>query len=384
MRAVLVLCLLGAAPAFAEGLGIKTEDPELQAFANLGDDARYERWKELVNAGQPSVPKFVAMLGEKHNALRALGGSGLAQLGPLAADAVPKLRAIVKDAAALDKAKLVAIHALGNIGPDAADATPELQALIGSKRRIDVITATVALAKIDPRAKRLPEAITALIGVGRMETPRMLAVAQQLGARARGARDAVAQVARSSRSRFVRRQALRTLVAIDPDSEATVALLRELLKDEESLVSLEAAALLAAKGDRDKGVVAVLTRELGSAAPAARATAAVAMLRIEPVCLNAINRLLVALDSATTRDQAATVEALLQLRWSGRAANAYADDVERIAPRSAARVEGEAALTMWALTGDRERTLKIAKRALARGYFDHCADVVRLARRLEK
>ena len=380
MRFGILLSLLITAPAFGKGLGIKTEDPKLQAFADLDDDARYAAWKDLVKAGAPSVPTLLAMLREQHIGLRALGGSGLAQVGPLAAKAIPALHAIVKDGSAPANVRLVVITALGNIGPAAAPAVPDLQKLLRSDSKINRITSAVALAKIDPTASGLSDAIAPLIGVGRMETPGALAIAAKLGTRARGCRAAVVEVARGGRSQLERRDALRTLVALDGESEATRAELRKALGDPLLRIRAEAAALLTALGSRDDELNPILRAGIASPDAVIRVVAAVATLRRQHNALDlAPTRIVVeALQGARVDHEGAAPEALRQLRGMGRSGQTFADIVEEIAPRSTAHVEGQAALTLWAITGDRERALKVARHALTRGYFHGCGDVVRL------
>ena len=139
-------------------------------------------------------------------------------------------------------------------------------------------------------------------------------------------------------------------------------------------------AQLVALRKHDDACVALVREALASPAGTVNVIAAGAVLRLDRSDAKAIEILRTALGSATRTNQGRARAALDQLRAIGRPAEAFADLVERIAPQSVPQVEGEAALTLWALTGDRKRTLPIARRALARGYFDRCADVVRLVR----
>jgi len=72
--------------------------------------------------------------------VREAGLKGLAELGPLAAEAVPDLTAALPHAEA--------VVALGRIGPDARPAVKDLRALLGDDR--SGLSAAVALARIDP------------------------------------------------------------------------------------------------------------------------------------------------------------------------------------------------------------------------------------------
>jgi len=392
MRNVLILTLLGAASVLGEGLGVKTADPKLQAFADMGSDKRYAAWRKLIDAGRSSVPTFVAMLGEKHNALRGLGASGLAQLGPIAAKAVPALREAAFDESRTLSARLAAIAALGRVGPAAGAAVPSLSKLLESKSRIEVLTSALALTKIDPGAPGLADAIVRLLQKDGLETPTAIWMASRLGAPGAAAADRLAVLARDSRNPFRRRAALRALRSIGRKDKNTLELLRGALKDPDRGVRVEAASILSEWSVRDAVVQEVLADCFTAKKEGAmrgwnetiRVIAAAGLLRSDPSNKSAAACIREALGTATLTHQTETREALRQLRIAGRGAAPFADLIEKIAPQSIPHVEGEAALALWAITGDRERVLKIARRSLERGYFEGCADVVRLVAKLER
>jgi len=392
MRAGILVALLLGGLASAQGLGIKTEDPKLQALADMSANARYEAWRKLVRAGRGSVPTFVAMLDEKHLALRGLGASGLAQLGPLASEAVPALCRVLEEQVRAGSMQLAAIGALGNIGPDAATAVPSLRKRLGSTDRIDVLTSAAALTRIDPGAKELPAAVARLLDREGMETPRALWMVQRLGPAAAVAETGVATILARSRNGFVRAAAVRALGAIGTRNAKSLELVRRALVDDEQLVRVTAASVLVQRGAVDGAVRKVLEDGLVAKRKGTMrgrdqrvcVIAAGALLRTDPSDERAASVLREALQAATRTHQLETVEAIRQLRGLGPAAKPFAVLLEEIAPQSVPRVEGDAALALWAITADRERSLKLARRALTHGHFVGCADVVRLVRNLEK
>jgi len=391
MRAAVIATLLLGSTVLGQGLGIKTVDSKLQRLANMSADERYEEWKRLITAGRASVPTFVAMLKEKHGALRGLGASGLAQLGPLAADAVPQLMKFAADQSVHRPARLAAIAALGDIGPDASPAAPMLRKLLLSDQRIEVVTSAMALVKIDPQAKGLAEAVGRLLKKRGLNAPFVVWIAEQMGPAAALAGDAIARIAEHDTNGTRRRQAMRALRRIDPRSRRTIRVLVGRLADPKRVTRVDAAAILTEWGEVDDTVRMILLDGLEQREDnVARGhneqiavIAAAALLRLDKSNEKATARLRDSLRAATRVYQAETYEALTQLRALGRAAAPFAALVEEIAPESIPAVDGRAALALWAMTGDKARTLKLAKRALQGGYFEGCADVVRLVNKLE-
>lgn len=93
----------------------------LQAdFFNPNWQRRFPAYESLLELGDAAVPVFVAALSDGDAELRPLAASGLRQLGPAAADAVPMLG----QALAGDEDEYVRLHAawaLAAVGPAAVD-----------------------------------------------------------------------------------------------------------------------------------------------------------------------------------------------------------------------------------------------------------------------
>lgn len=137
---------------------------------------RYAAYEQLLDAGAAALPMFVQAVGSEDPELRALGVSGLKQLGPTAAPAARVLADALEDddeivrltaawglaemgAVALDhlRARLsyadgyiraLAAWAVGRIGADAAPLVPELLELLADERTYVQWAAGDALAAI--------------------------------------------------------------------------------------------------------------------------------------------------------------------------------------------------------------------------------------------
>lgn len=358
----------------------KSESEWLREFRRLRDhDVRTQLMLDLAREGEEAVPLARALLEEKDAEFRQGGLHMLAAIGPLAVEAVPDLRAMVRDKATTEKERVFAIHALGAIGPDAAPALPEVCANLD--REPYRYVATWALAQIDPASEEMRPAVRRGLAYKGGRLFQILWIIERLGPSALSEASVIADLAETHENASVRRQALRCLWAIDARDRETERVVRAALDELDPRCRAEAARILVDWNRMDEEIRAVLDTAMAADDRWARLVCAVALLEHDPKHAKAIACIRKSLRPAR-RDGWLVVEALHRLRDLGAAARPFLAEVET-ASRQGPEEAGLAARAHWAITGERHSSLVMARHALEYGYFSDCAMVVRLRRQLE-
>jgi HEAT repeat protein len=119
--------------------------------------------------------RLIAALKSPHPSARRFAAEALGKLGPDAADALPALRALLRD----EKSRPVlveVVRVLYRLGPAARPAGPELAALLRDDRAALRMLSALALTRVDPElAERGKEAVRVLVGTLKASSAKELA-----------------------------------------------------------------------------------------------------------------------------------------------------------------------------------------------------------------
>jgi len=270
----------------------------------------------LARIGTPAVPALIAALNDKREGVAPLAGGALGWVLPPPKEAVPALRAALKN----DRAHAVAYaDALGQLGSLALPAVPDLTDLL-----TDTTTrskAAVALVRIDPQQaeKVMPLLIKDVQTEDEKQRQAVVSALARLGPAARPAAEALVSLLRDRLLSEVeilalrevwtgaipglvhllndanvecRKRALFALGQIGPAAHSAVKPLIKALSDRDDDIRVGAAHILEGMGSAAAEAVPALVANLQAPTAAVRSSAAVALGTIGPAAKEAQRPLL--------------------------------------------------------------------------------------------
>jgi HEAT repeat protein len=259
----------------------------------------------LARIGAPAVPALIEALQDKKEGVAPLAGEALAWVLPPAKQAVPALRAALRN----DRTHAaVYARSLGQLGPLARPALPDLMDLL-----TDAATryeAAAALGNIDPQQadKAVPLLIKDLQGEDEKQRQAAVLVLARFGPAAQPAADVLVTLLRdrlltqleiSALSEIwshaipslaglledpqgeIRQRAVLALGQIGPEARAALHPLIAALSDRNDAVRIGAAQIMQALGPQARDAIPALIANLQARHPEVRATAAAALGHIE-------------------------------------------------------------------------------------------------------
>jgi HEAT repeat protein len=364
---------LAAAPPLLEVLN--SSDPAVPDW--MHDDAEWY----LVRLGpkeKVAVPAFTRMLKDKRASIRSWALEALARLGSEAAGAMPAIRQALHDdsvnvrlsaaeaaweaseeaqasipvltAALVDSDEMVRARAadlLGHIGSAAKPAGPALADAYQKDTSMLVrLSAAEALWKISHDARPVVTAAIAALKADEEVRLRALNALKQIGADAKPALANVRDALKDSKT-AVRLAAAETLLSVRRDNAGLAPVLATALTDDDDdIMRVRAANMLARLGPQAKAVVPAVRQALRDRSPAVRVSAAIALWRIDHDAALVVPVLKAALGgrSKEAREQAAGV--LEEIGSPGKAAVPAPEDqdgdVRRAATKALTKVGNDA------------------------------------------
>lgn len=264
-----------ASSAFAADPKVSDLVTQLNAKDVRGKLAATRELAELGPVAASAVPSLTALLNSDDLALQHEAIVALGRIGPEARKAVPALTKL------LDADSLIvrhsSLHALRTIGEDSKPALDRIRPLAKNKDPMLNVAAAWALIGIDPDSKADRESALPVLTAGLGDKSADVRNDAGLALSEIGAPAVAAVEAASKTSTAAAISACDVLAAIGPDAKSAVPTLLKLLEDEGPMVSWHAARALGEIGASPETVIPALVKGLQSPVAENRAASAVAI-----------------------------------------------------------------------------------------------------------
>ncbi len=302
-------------------------------LADLGPDAA------------PALPGLIRALADGSGSVRGRAASTLGKIGPRAKIAVPALLRIaahpgewssLNDAVkrigpetipalidglgdpAYPKGHIPAAVALGELGPAAAAAVPRIRALLANSQGEDRVALARALWRIHPDSTVITELIALVRKDNFMVQARALDALEEIGPEARAAIPTLIETL-GHKNRFLREHAAKVLGRIGPEARSAVPALEKMLGDPEMMNRIESAKALW-RINRSQVALTTLFKEAGNVADAANTFAVLALGEIGPEAKAGVPALIEALNADSIYGKAVVAEAIGKIGPGAKAA----------------------------------------------------------------